>query len=124
MGPPADAASVADRVSVVASVAHERPAVVAARDDAVQLVAALRAVLVHPEFVRAGADRRALWISVPVAPDLRPGAGDGRVAGRDGAVAADPDHLAERGLEVLGWRSLLPLTEGHEEGLVSPEREA
>ena len=124
MGPTADAAGVADRGSVVAAVAHPRPAVVAAGDDAVQLVAALRAVLVHPEFVGPGADRRALRVAVPVAPDLRPGAGDGRVVGRDGSIAADPDHLAERGLKVLGRRPLLPLTKRHEERLVGPERDA
>src|SRR5690606_571550 len=57
---------------VVDAVAVDRPAVVGALLDQVELVAALRAVLTLPD-VAVGIDREALRAAVPVAPDLRPG---------------------------------------------------
>ena len=75
----ADAARVADRIAVVARIADQRPAVIAAAGDAIELVAALRAVLVQPQLAADRMDRRALRIAVPEAPDLGPGAGDRRI---------------------------------------------
>src|SRR5690606_11107010 len=64
-------APVDDRYAVLDAVTDHRPAVVEAGPDQVQLVPALRAVLVQPQVPGLRVQRQALRVPVPVAPDLR-----------------------------------------------------
>ena len=123
MDAPAVAAGLALGGAVGAAVAHLGPAVVAPGDDAVEFVAALGAVLVHPQLAGTGTQGRPLRVAVPVGPDLRAGLADARVALRDAAVAVEPDDLAEGAVEVLGGVELLALAERHEHRLVGPEHD-
>ena len=109
--------------AVGAAVAHLGPAVVAPGDDAVEFVAALGAVFVHPQFAGTGTQGRPLRVAVAVGPDLRAGLADARVALRDAAVAVEPDDLAEGAVEVLGGVELLALAERHEHRLVGAEHD-
>ena len=109
--------------AVGAAVAHLGPAVVAPGDDAVEFVAALGAVFVHPQLGGAGTQGRPLRVAVAVGPDLGAGLADARVALRDAAVAVEPDDLAEGAVEVLGGVELLALAERHEHRLVGAEHD-
>ena len=109
--------------AVGAAVAHLGPAVVAPGDDAVEFVAALGAVFVHPQLAGTGTQGRPLRVAVAVGPDLRAGLADARVALRDAAVAVEPDDLAEGAVEVLGGVELLALAERHEHRLVGAEHD-
>ena len=124
MGAPAVAAGLALRGAVGAAVAHLGPAVVAAGLDAVEFVAALRAVLVHPQLRSARAQRRALGVAVAVGPDLRAGLAHPGVARRDAAVAVEADDLAQGAVEVLRRVELLTLAERDVHRLVGPEHDA
>ena len=124
MGAAAVAAGLALGGAVGAAVAHLGPAVVAAGLDAVEFVAALGAVLVHPELRAARAQRRALGVAVAVGPDLRAGLAHPGVARRDAAVAVEADDLAQGAVEVLRRVELLALAERDVHGLVGPEHDA
>src|SRR5262249_9777716 len=67
------------------------------------LVAAARAVLVHPQLAARRLDRGALRIAMAVAPNLRLGAApaDERIVGRYRAVRPDAHDLAEVVAEIL-----------------------
>src|SRR5687767_8773262 len=56
---------------VVDAVADHRPAVVASRLNAIQLVSALRSVLVGPQLAGGGVHEHSLHVAMSVAPDLR-----------------------------------------------------
>ena len=59
------------RAAIIDAVADHRPAVILSGLRNVDLVAAARAVLVHPQFSARGIDRGALRIAVAVGPDFR-----------------------------------------------------
>src|SRR5262249_10559259 len=88
---------VADRRAVVVdAVGHRGPAVVLPGLDAVELVAAARAVLGLPELPRDGVERETLRVAVAVAPDrrVRSGPADEGVVFRRAAVVHHAVHLA------------------------------
>src|SRR5690606_24202967 len=89
---------------VVHAVADHRPAVVRAPANHVQLVAALRAVLVRPQHSGFRMEREALRIAVTVAPDLGQCAvlSDERVVLWDAAVVVETQDLALVAAEILG----------------------
>ena len=67
-----------DRMALVIDAeGGEGPAVIAAGTNQVQLIAALRAVLVGPELAGGAIESETLRIAVPITPDLGPGAGRG-----------------------------------------------
>ena len=88
---------------VVDPVAHDRPAVVPARQDQVDLVSALRAVLVEPEVAGLGMEREALRVAVAVAVDVleRALGSDERIVGGDAPVVVQAHDHAVVGGEVL-----------------------
>jgi len=109
---------------ILDAIADRRPAVVAAGERAVQLVAAARAVLVGPQLARIRVERRALYVAVPVGPDLRQRAGTihERIVGRHLAVALDAHHLAEVRVERLRAGPLREaVAERHEQPPVARE---
>src|SRR5688572_959038 len=57
---------------IVDAVSRKRPPIVAARQNEIELVAALRPVLVGPEPSGLWIEGEALRVAVPIAPDLRP----------------------------------------------------
>ena len=79
--------------AVVHAVADHRPAVVQAGPDEVELVAALRSVLVGPQVAGLGVHEQPLRVAVSVAPDLGQGAGlpDERVVVGHAAVVVEAD---------------------------------
>ena len=96
------------RAGIEAPEAHQRPAVVAAGLEDVELVAAVGAVLVLPDVPGPGVQREAEGVAVPDGVDLRPVARlahEGVVVGHR-AVVVEPQHLAAQAHGVLG---------GHEE---------
>ncbi len=88
--------------AVVLAIGDHRPAVVLAGLDAVDFVAALGTVLVHPQLA-VGGQHRALRAAVAPAPDGRKGVGAGGegVVGRDAAVLAHAHDLAQVAAQVL-----------------------
>jgi hypothetical protein len=113
--------TLADRAAtVVFTIGNDRPAVILARLGAVDFVAALRAVLVHPQ-AAVRAERRTLAVAVTVAPDFRQRAGlfDERVVGRNAAILAEAHDLAVMVVERLGvGHARTTITEGQEEPAV------
>jgi EAL domain-containing protein (putative c-di-GMP-specific phosphodiesterase class I) len=87
--------------AVVLAIGDHRPAVVLAGLDAVDFVAALGTVLVHPQLA-VGGQHRALRAAVAPAPDGRQGVGAGNegVVG-DAAVLAHAHDLAQVAAQVL-----------------------
>src|SRR5688572_28762097 len=81
---------------VVDAIADDRPAVVLALLDAIQLVAALRPMLVRPQVAGLRVDDEALRVAMAVAPDLRARAlaTDERVVRRHAAVVVEAQDLA------------------------------
>src|SRR4029077_2656358 len=81
----------------------ERPAVVVASHDEIDLVAALGTVLLLPQLAVSPVDGETLRIAVAIRPDFGTGAGfvDERIVGRRGAVTRNPDDLAEVVVERL-----------------------
>ena len=73
--PCAVCARVQRRAAVVHAIADYRPSVVAARQEQVELGAALRPVLGFPDVPGRLVDEEPLGAAVPVAPDLRPHTG-------------------------------------------------
>src|SRR6266446_1028158 len=73
------------RAGIIESIRNHRPAVIVARLDYVDLIAALRAMLLFPQFAGCGIDRQALGIAVAERPDFRFGIGlpDERIVVRD-----------------------------------------
>ena len=117
---------------VVDAKPNHGPPVVPAGLKAIQFIAALRAVFVHPDVAGVGMDGEPLHVPMSPAPDLRPGAGavDERIVGRYAAVVVQPDGLAmvirqilrRVRLEVsLGWN--LPISERQKEEAVLVERD-
>ena len=118
--------------SVVDAVADNGPAVVAAGLDQVELVSALRAVLVLPQVAGPRVDGHPLGVAVAVGPYLRLRAlhVHERVVGGDAAVVMNPDCGSVVIREVLcGVRRQvahgrpLPISQRHEEVPVVIERE-
>ena len=113
--------TLADRAAtVVFTIGNDRPAVILARLGAVDFVAALRAVLVHPQ-AAVRAERRTLPVAVAVTPDLRqrPRATDEGIVGGNAAILADPHDLAVMVVERLGvGHARTAVTEGQEEAAV------
>ena len=88
---------------VVAAEAGRRPAVVASRQDDVDLVAAVRPVLGVEHGAGGRVHGEAELIAMPHREDLgpRPGSADERIVGRDLAVVAQPQHLAVDAVQLL-----------------------
>ena len=82
---------------------HERPAIVAARYEPVQLVAAHGPDLGGPKLAGLGVPSEPLRVAVTVGVDLGFGAGaaDERVVGRSRAVVAQAKHFAHVAAEIL-----------------------
>ncbi len=82
---------------------HERPAVVAARHEPVELVAAHGPDLGGPKLAGVGVPREPLRVAVAVGVDLGFGAGaaDERVVGGSRAVVAQAQHFADVAAEIL-----------------------
>src|SRR5690606_31103065 len=91
------------RAVIVDAVGDDGPAIVLAGFGDVDLVAAARPVLAEPRRAGLRVERGALDVAVAVGPDLRQRAlgAHERVVLRHGAVAVDPDDLAEMGIEIL-----------------------
>src|SRR5262249_38903021 len=91
------------RAAVVDAIADHRPAIVLALLDDVDLVAALRAVLLLPQFSAHRMEREALRIAMSVAPDFaaRARASDERIVRRDRAVGGDAHDLAVVDAKIL-----------------------
>ena len=72
---------------------YDRPSVVPARLDAIELVAALRAMFVRPDVAGLRMNREPLHVAVSVTPDLRPraGAAHERVVRRHAPVVMEAD---------------------------------
>ena len=111
---------------VVGAVGDERPAVVGARLQDVELVAAERAVLVLPQLARLGMERQPLRTAVAGRVDLGQVSrlAGKRVVGRRGAVVAQPQHLAGVLLGLLRAVLLLPLAGGEIEEAGAVEGDA
>ena len=88
---------------VVDAVADDRPAVVGARFDQIELIAAARTVLDGPDLAACRIDRERLGIAMPVTPDLGPGisAPDEGIVLRDAAIRIQARHLAEIAAQIL-----------------------
>ena len=91
------------RARIIDAVTDHRPAVILAGLRDVDLVAAARAVLVHPHLARRRIERGALRIAVAVAPDFRLGAGlfHERIVRRHRSVGAHAHDLADVIGEIL-----------------------
>src|SRR5438094_9638112 len=89
--------------AVIDAVADHRPAVISAGFSDVDLVAAARTVLVHPQFAGLRVESRALRIAMAVAPDFRLGARpfDEGIVYRRRAVWPNAHDLAEVVAEIL-----------------------
>src|SRR5581483_4358033 len=108
----------ADRAAVVIDTeAHDRPAVIAAFADDVDLIAAFRAVLLLPQFVRPRIEREPFRISRAVGPDLRRNAllADKGIVRRRFSVRRDADDLADGVHEVLRFLRLEVIAERDEQ---------
>src|SRR5688500_19993749 len=83
---------------IVDAVADHRPAIVASRLNAIQLVSALRSVLVGPQFAGSGVDQQPLHVAMSVAPDLRLRSGTihERVVRGHAPVVMQPDRKSTR----------------------------
>src|SRR5207342_385555 len=91
------------RPGVVAAEAHEGPAVVASGLDDVDLVAAVRPVLVRPHGAGSRVDREPELVAVTQGKDLllRPRRSSERIARRSGPVVVEPQDFAFVAGEVL-----------------------
>ena len=107
---------------VVHAKADHRPAIIQSRANEVQLVAALRAVLVRPHLTGLGMNREALDVAVTVTPRFGKRAGllHERIVGGHPAIVMQADHLAVVIGEVLR-RMLLEIAFGRH--LAIAERE-
>ena len=98
---------------VIASEGDHRPAVIGAGADDVDLVAALRAVLVRPQLVGQRVERRALDVAVAEGELLGQGArlADEGVVLRHAAVVMQADHRAGMVVQPLGAIHLAAVAE-------------
>ena len=108
------------RALIRAPQAHERPAVVAAGHEHVDLVAAVRAVLALPDLTRAGMHGEPERRAVTEREDLGPVAvaADERIVARHAAVLVEPQDLARvraRVLRVAAGRRHVDLAVGPED---------
>ncbi len=90
--------------AIVEAVGDHRPAVVLPGTHDVDLVAALRAVLMRPEFAGSGMQSSALHVAVAKGPFLRSciRLADEGIVGRQPAVVVQADDLAGVVIEPLG----------------------
>src|SRR5581483_10599832 len=103
-----------DRPSrIVDAVGGERPAVIAAAVDEVELVSALRPVLVGPQLSRHLVEGKALRISVAEAPDFRSGRRllAERIIVGNGPVAPDAHDAARCVGQILGLGGIPAIAE-------------
>ena len=112
--------------AVLGAVGDDGPAVVAPRLDHVELVAALRAVLVGPQFAGLRMEGEPLHVAVAEAPDLGQGSGaaDEGIVGGHPPVRLDAHQLAVVVAERLRIVALTALAEAHEEPAVAREQQA
>ena len=104
----------------------QRPAVVAALDDAVDLLPAEVADVAAVEPAGGAVELEAPRVAEPVRPDRAQLAGlaGERVVGGDRAVLVDPQDLAVRIAQVLGVRAVAVVADGEVELAVRPEANA
>ena len=114
-----------DFAAVLAAECDDRPAVVLAGLDQVELVAALRAVFGRPEGAGVGMDCEPLQVAVAVGVDLRlvSRLPDKRIVRRHGAVVFEPQDLAAVDVRVLRADAIVALADAHVEHAVLAERE-
>lgn len=113
------AAAAADlQAAVMAAKGDLGPAVIGARRDPVDLVAAARAMLAGPE-LPLPVEGQALRVAVAVGPDHPAGAAGKGVAGRRRPVAGQPDDLAMQRVEILGRIEGAALADGQKDRAVT-----
>ena len=102
---------------VIHAVGDDRPTVVEALLDEVELVAAARAVFDVVEFAGDGMEGEALRVAVTVAPDGGCGFGvlHERIVGGDAAVVMDAVNFAGGPGEVLGIFAVAAFADGEEQ---------
>ena len=100
------------------AVLRRAPAVVAARDDPVELIVALGPVLRLPQVACLRIEREPEAVAMPVGVDPRPREG---VVARDAARRRHPEHLAAVHRLVLRELGLLGLPDDHVEHAVGTE---
>ena len=122
-----DPRAAADRpASIFGAVGDQRPAVIMSAQNEIELIAALRTMLVGPELAPRCIEGEALRIAMAVAPDLRPRADPEakRIVLGDRAVGADADDRAEMIGEVLCRLTKPSVAEGEKEIAVRRECDA
>ena len=110
---------------IVAPEAHDRPSVIAARQDDVDFIAAIGPVLVVPQGSRHRMNDQGQRVAVAKGEDFRPVAGAAceRVVRRNGTVVAEAEDLATQTRRVL--RDLADIAAGrHVDHAVAAEDEA
>ena len=110
---------------VLLAVGRYRPAVVGAAAQDVDLVAALRAVLMDPDGTSGGMEGQALGVAMAEGEHLGRGAGNGEggSARRRTAVRPDAQHRAGVVGRVLGPVALPAVSHGHQQVAVGKERQ-
>ena len=84
------------RSLIRAAISHRRPAVVSSAADDIQFVAAVRAILVLPDFAGFGMHKQSKLVAMSERVNLRLVAGlsGKRIIGRHGAVVAEANNLS------------------------------
>src|SRR5262249_7115858 len=90
---------------------HDWPAIIPAREQHVELVAAERPNLTRPQGSGLRMPRETKDIAMTVGVDfrLRTGAADEWIVRRNAAIVAQPQHLADGTAEILGTHSEPPI---------------
>src|SRR5262249_30760573 len=90
---------------------HDWPAIIPAREQHVELVAAERPNLTRPQGSGLRMPRETKDIAMTVGVDfrLRTGAADEWIVRRNAAIVAQPQHLADVTAEILGTHSETPI---------------
>ena len=110
---------------VLAPVADHRPAEIGARCQDIDLVAAARPVLVHPDGAGLGMDRHALRVAMAVGENLGQHivTADERIVVGQAAIGMQPEHAAGVVVELLGERPLAPIAMRDEQITVGIEHQ-
>ncbi len=111
---------------IIAAIGDDRPAIVLARLDQVNLIAAARAVLDGVEFAGGLVERDALRVAVALRPDFRErlSSRPERVIGRDAAVGIDMYDRARIVLPVLRAIAIAAIADADEEAAILGDRDA
>src|SRR5262249_21432611 len=116
-----------DGVVVVDAVRRGRPTVVLAGDDAVDLVATARTMLVFPHRAVTGIDQQSLAIAVTVRVELRlrRRIAAERVGRRCNPIAIEPNDFPEVGAQRLSMRAEIEtFADGQQHRLIGQEHDS